>query len=271
MNAQHAFPRMDLHNHTEATAPYQQGDSNFLPYYEKGKDAHLDFMGITDHFHYFWQNTKYVVNQRQHLNTHTYQQPKVFLGVEQTILDHGTIGIRNSGLVPLDYIIISVHWMSYGGRLGRKELAPILKDSRKLQKLIDTAKMYYERGMTNPKIQTLPKIIGHPFSFIMHSEEITPVICESLHWMCQKCAANHVAIELNRSDIVSLSKSTTPEAKEILKNWMNAIKENHTLVTIGSDAHRLVDIGKVDEIYEVVESYQIPVKNLVSMDFFKRT
>jgi hypothetical protein len=88
----------DLHVHTEATAPYMKGDARLAPYHERGKVRNLAFMGISDHYHYFWQATRYVRAQRVHIDAANYADPRMYLGVEQTILSNNPLALKRKEL-----------------------------------------------------------------------------------------------------------------------------------------------------------------------------
>jgi histidinol phosphatase-like PHP family hydrolase len=263
--------RFDLHVHTEATAPYMKGDARLAPYHERGKARRLAFMGISDHYHYFWQATRYVREQRAHIDGAGYEDPRMYLGVEQTILgDKGQIGIRGSGREVLDYIILSIHWMSVGGRLDRTTIASILQSPAKASRLVETAKRYYRSGMDNPKLVRLPKIIGHPFSFLAHQEGPVPGLFDAVDWLCKLCAENHVAYEVNIEAVPSDVTRPTEQQDAYWRHLSESLNAHQPRVAISSDAHHLEAIGNVDPAISCMERYGCKPSLLLDESFFER-
>jgi histidinol phosphatase-like PHP family hydrolase len=263
-----SMARFDLHIHTESTAPYMKGDARLAPYHERGRAKQLAFMGISDHYHYFWQATSYVQQQRAHIDATGYSEPRVYLGVEQTILgDKGQIGIRGSGREELDYIILAIHWMSVGGRLGREAIASLLQSPEKRTKVVDTAKRYYQRAMTNPRLSRIPKIIGHPFNFLTSHHEPFPELLDALDWLCKTCAEHHVAYELN-TDAVPRDVATASVGLDIYWEHLASVLNGYkTPVALGSDAHRLETIGGIDPLLARMDRFKICKQLLVDERF----
>ena len=263
--------RFDLHVHTEATAPYMQGDANLIPYHEHGAAQRLDFMGITDHVHYFWQRTRYFRAQREHLDTHEYLVPKLYLGAEQTILSRGgRIGLRESGRTVLDYIILAIHWMPVGGRLGHDVIDRVMQSEEKMRKLIAIALDFYRNAMVNPKLTRLPKIIGHPFNFIAFEQRQRPLVLDAIDALCKQCADHHVAFEINRDAIPRDLVSIDAPHDEYWTQLVASLNAYNVMVTLGSDAHKLENIGTIDQIISCIERYQLKMSLLVNESFFEK-
>jgi histidinol phosphatase-like PHP family hydrolase len=266
--------KFDLHIHTEATAPYLQGDSQLEQYHQRGEAARLQFMGISDHYHYFWQKTRYVHQQRAHLNTHNYTNPMMFLGVEQTILsDSGRIGIRSDGIAVLDYILLAVHWMSYGGRLNKRDLVKIWLDTRKRQKLCTFAFNYYINAVKNSKIARLPKILAHPLSFGINHITYYPEITETYLKLIDFCGKEHIALELNtdllpRPDNMKNPHEIPDDQRAFFTTIFKAFNENRVQISLGSDAHRLENIGKVDALLDLAHAYRLNMDLLLKPEIF---
>ena len=263
--------RSDMHVHTEATAPYQQGDSNLAPYHERGASAALDFMGISDHYHYFWQKTRYVRAQRAAIDAAKFTSPTMYLGVEQTILSKsGRIGIRDSGLEGLDYVILAIHWMPVGGRLGHEEIEAAVATPQRLEKLIAIAKQYYKRAMTNPRLARVPKIIGHPFNFLLPQHANAPGVIDALDWLCKTCAEHQVAYEINKDVLPRDLSSIDPAHDATWKALAIALDDNKPPVSIGSDAHKLDNIGTIDPILSCMAHYNVDSSLLLDERFLAR-
>lgn len=246
-----------------------KGDARLGPYYERGKATHLAFMGISDHYHYLWQATRYVQQQRAHIDAARYADPRVFLGVEQTILgEKGQIGIRGSGRVVLDYIILAIHWMSIGGRLGKDAIAPILQSPAKRAKLVDTAKRYYIGAITNPRLSRIPKIIGHPFNFLANNHPPFPELLDAVDWLCKLCADNHVAYEINLDAVPRDIARPTEQQDDIWRHLATSLNEHGTRVSLGSDAHRLDAIGNVDPAISRMAQFGCKPALLIDESFF---
>jgi histidinol phosphatase-like PHP family hydrolase len=197
------------------------------------------------------------------------------LGVEQTILsDKGRIGIRSSGINHLNYIILAVHWMSIGGRLGRKELYPIVKNPEKMKKLIKTAQNFYKNALENPRLTTIPKIIGHPLNFL-HKLNLSPeVVIDACDLVCQYCSENNAAIELN-IDLLPPKKELIDKEthsdyySQFYTGFFKSINDHKTLVSLGSDAHRLENIGKIEPLTHLGEIYGLNSNLFLNENFFK--
>jgi histidinol phosphatase-like PHP family hydrolase len=263
--------RFDLHVHTEATAPYMQGDANFLPYHERGAAQHLEFMGITDHVHYFWQHTRYFRAQREHLNKNDYTAPKIFLGAEQTILSRsGRIGLRESGREVLDYVILAIHWMPVGGRLGHDTIDRVLQSEETTKKLVAIAMDFYRNAITNPKLASIPKVIGHPFNFIAFKQGFRSIVLGAIDDLCKQCADHHVAFEINSDAIPRDLSSIDAPHDEYWKQLVASLNAHDVMVTLGSDAHRLENIGNIDQILSCIDRYKLKTSLLVDESFFEK-
>nr|MDO8115002.1 PHP domain-containing protein [Candidatus Sigynarchaeota archaeon] len=263
--------RFDLHVHTEATSPYMQGDAQLETYHDHGAQRQLDFMGISDHYHYFWQDTRFVQAQRAHLNAHAYVNPRLFLGVEQTILSkNGRIGIRNSGRKVLDYMILAIHWMPVGGRLSYNVMVKILKSQGKTAKLLEIAKQFYRNAVLNPKLSRLPKIIGHPFNFVVGGHESVPAVHDAIDWLCKFISEEHVAFEINRDSIPRNPAIIDAHVDKYWKLLSDAVNSYHVMLTLGTDAHHLDAIGCIDPMLDFVEKYKIDKTLLVDESFFSK-
>jgi histidinol phosphatase-like PHP family hydrolase len=264
--------RHDIHIHTEATSPYLKGDANLLPYYAQGQKNSLDFMAITDHFHYFWQNTQYVINQRKFLDHMSFLNPRVYLGVEQTILsESGRIGIRNSGLNELDFIILSIHWMSIGGRLHVSEIEKVKKNPPKYAKFIQMAKNYYQNVIDNPKIRNIPKILGHPWHFLIDHLN-TPIvsIIDGFEFVCKICAQNNIALEINLGSIPKdLDLNQKSIMLELWQDLFSLFREYKPMIAFATDSHQLKNIGQIDPILQLIQKFGLNDQNSISESFFE--
>ncbi|MFX0101840.1 MAG: PHP domain-containing protein [Candidatus Hodarchaeota archaeon] len=253
---------IDTHVHTEGTSPYMKGDSNLKPYHEAAKNKGLAGVAITDHFHYFWQDHKYVRLQREHIEQANYKDPVMLLGVEQTILGRkGHVHFRKSHLKYLDFMNISVHWIT-GLNGSKMNGAGVMKIVEKILAgretgwyLVSTYFNYINNALYNEKIKGIPKIASHVFYGFIERGFFHPKVLNYYDVLFENLKDTNSFFEVNGKALDAIyDQETFPvnhpdllEKEEFLSGLANIAKTKGVKLATGSDAHRLGDIGKFSE------------------------
>ena len=279
--------------HTEGTAPYLKGDSNLKPYFEAGKKKNLKLMSITDHFHYIWQNPKYLFYQREFIdtklntnsngdkNTNKRDLPRVLLGAEHTILNNkGKVSIRKKTTGILDMVNLSVHWFGIGipgfikgTRLSGDDMKKVgLFFKEKNSKGRDFLKYTtngYINALKSPKLKDKPKIICHAWNEYFKTGLYLPEILEDAEQIFQVLKEENAAFEFNNKACTNILNSLEQDHnKSLLKRddylmsteeftleLFKLISKYKLWISISSDAHTLNDIGNFSSSIELIEKF----------------
>jgi histidinol phosphatase-like PHP family hydrolase len=291
---------IDTHIHTEATAPYLKGDSNLKPYHDAGKRANLNIMCVTDHFHYIWQNPKYLAFQRDFINKNVDTSPKILLGAEHTILNHkGNVGIRKKTIPLLDLVNLSVHWFGmgtpgfFGGtRLREDDMNKVRnyfkENNPKGRQFLKYSTNAFINSLHSPKLRNVPKIICHPWDEYISSGIFLPEMIEDAELIFAAIKEENAAYEFNNgtcSNLLSHLEQSANEdnianeiyqipVRDFILDLFKLISKYQVWISVSSDAHKLENIGRLDSSIQLIEEFGQKVNldgvKLVNDDFFNR-
>lgn len=155
---------------------------------------------------------------------------KVFRGAEANFMDlDGTLDFTDEQLKKLDIVIVSCHKECLAPNATKEQITRMM-----------------EKTLKNPYID----IIGHP------DNPIYPVDIDTLARLAK---ANNKALEINNS-----SPAARPGSKPICREIISAAKKYNTLLSVGSDAHYHLTIGKFDYALKLLEEYNIPQEQIIN-------
>ena len=154
---------------------------------------------------------------------------KVFCGAEANFMDlAGNLDFTAEQLSKLDLVIASCH----------KECSPQGSKEEITAMLL--------AAMQNPYVD----IIGHP------DNPIYPADADAIAEAAARC---HKALEINNS-----SPAARPGSEGICREIIQAAKRHGTLLSVGSDAHYHLVVGKFDYALGLLEELDFPAERVVN-------
>lgn len=194
---------------------------------------------------------------------------KVHIGAE---VDINTIGgdlsITNEQASRIDYVMIGIHW---------PPTLPPLVDYIDLQEPARLLEAYCSYNRIRPEDFSVERLIGDMFTSMINAIARNPFVhilahpagfATSLGMFCiemgasewfeklaNALAANHVAYELNAGAL----REYSPEALEgFVKPLMLTCARAGVMFTVGSDAHRIDEVGDLGLALQMREELEIP-------------
>ncbi|MGL4630638.1 MAG: helix-hairpin-helix domain-containing protein [Leadbetterella sp.] len=196
--------RGTVHNHST----YSDGSHTLKQMADYAKSMGLSYFGIADHS----QTAQYanglspqtVLKQHQEIEAlnSTFQDFKIFKGIESDILLNGDLDYENQILASFDYVVASVH-------------SVLNMDEKK-------ATIRLLKAIENP----YTSILGHLSGRLLLSRNGYPLDYPKI---IDACAANKVAIELNAS----------PYRLDIDWKWICRCMDKGVWISINPDAHSM--------------------------------
>lgn len=154
---------------------------------------------------------------------------KVFKGAEANFMDFdGNLDFTDAQLKKLDIVIASCH----------KECLP----SGTKEQITNMM----TKVITNPHVD----IIGHP------DNPLYPVDIDQIARLAKE---HDKALELNNS-----SPAARPGSEALCREIILAAKRHGTLLSVGSDAHYHLVVGKFDYVNALLEEYKIPETQVIN-------
>ena len=207
---------VDLHTHTIASGhAYGTIRENALAAREKG----LTGLGVSDHAPgipgvsdpIYFTNLRAVPRQLYGVN--------IYYGVENNVLNDGTMSLNDRYLALLDYCIAGIHGTCYEDQGIEKNTENMI------------------RCMENPKT-----------FFLSHPDDGTwPLDYEILVPAAKRCG---VALEVNNSSVRGAWKKNCIEN---IHTYLKLCMEYKTCIFVGSDAHDPSNIGRFDEAVALLD------------------
>lgn len=207
---------MDLHTHTLASGhAYGTVRENALAASEKG----LIGLGVTEHgpgmpgscHPLYFTNIDYIPRQLYGVN--------VYYGVENDMMDGGTMSLQDRAMSVLDYAIVGIHATCY-------------KDqgiSRNTDNLI--------KCMSNPKV-----------FFVSHPDDSTyPLDYEALVPAAKELG---VALEVNNN---TLRRGWKKNCVQNIKTYLDLCMRYRTNIIVSSDAHDPSTVGRFQEAIALLD------------------
>ena len=212
------IPRVDLHTHTNWT----DGENTLVEMFDAAKKQNLDYIFFSEHSRkssvgWFDEFVKDVKNLDD-------KKCKAYAGTEVKVLNlNGDLDLNEDIEKKSDFIMASVH--RFPGEKGN-----IIKKKSKLEP-VQALKIEYELSMAaieNPK--TL--ILGHPFGMSLKRFNAVPEKKKFID-IIKKCKLYNKVFEVNAN--------YHPDINFLIDE---CLKEN-TLISLGSNAHNIRDVGKI--------------------------
>lgn len=154
---------------------------------------------------------------------------KVFKGAEVNFMDfEGNLDFTDKQLKKLDIAIVSCH----------KECLPT-GSQQEITAMV-------EKVIKNPYID----IIGHPDN---------PMYPMDIDYIARLAKEHNKALEINNS-----SPAARPGSENLCSELILAAKRHGTLLSVGSDAHYHLIVGKFDYAMALLNEYDIPQEQVVN-------
>ena len=215
-------PLCDLHMHSTWT----DGEGTVEEIILQAKNVGLTEIAITDHIRkestYFEDYHKEILNLREKHNFN------VWVGFEAKVNNFdGEIDVAQEVLKKADLSIVSVHRFPLGRKLiAAKDFSSEISQTIELELSLAALR----RGGFS--------VLGHPggMSLRLHKE----FRAEFFEEIIEECVKSGIAFDFN--------SSYHENSKDILKELF---KKHNPLISIGSDAHRLMHIGNCQKLFAI--------------------
>jgi histidinol-phosphatase (PHP family) len=268
--------RMDYHLHTAVTI---DGNMHEMEACERALVLGIQEIAFTNHV---------MLNQPDHLISPTaftrhwesiqgYQEQypglRILLGIEMDYYpgreDEISDKIRfYEALIgrPFDLILGAIHDIN-GGFFSNRAVAV---DFFKNRDLVATYREYYELAACAVRSQ-LFDIMAHPDLIKKYTHQLTPFVPlesykDAIEVYIAELVACGVGIEINTKGMKLPVREAYP-SNQFLELYLARVRDSGSdpLITIGSDAHKAMNIGYgFSEVYQLLQHYN--VSNLVSFD-----
>ncbi|MCP4522517.1 MAG: DNA polymerase/3'-5' exonuclease PolX [Cytophagales bacterium] len=201
-----------LHNHST----YSDGKNTLSDMADYCQELGYQYLGISDHsktaFYANGLSEERLVQQHQEIDelNSSYNNFKIFKGIESDILGDGSLDYADDVLANFDFIVASIH-------------SGLSMTEKKATERLITA-------IENP----YTTILGHPTGRLLLRREGYPINHAKI---IDACAENNVCIEINAN----------PWRLDIDWRWVNYALEKNVLISINPDAH--INEGLLDMYY----------------------
>jgi len=217
---------IDYHIHTS----WSDGNYTIEEAVERAKEIGLSAIAITDHAR---KDSQWVPNYLKHLSNikNKERELKIIKGIEVKIIDtSGEIDLNRNWLQNLDVVLVGVHKI------------PGVNDKNDLVRIKERIPhIYAELILAAIKKVQLPKptIIAHPGKYLRENH-LNYIPREYWEEIADEAKKNNKIIEYNTS-------SPLP------KDFLQLLISKNIKISIGSDAHKLEEIGKgVKEAIKII-------------------
>ncbi|MEN6348184.1 MAG: PHP domain-containing protein [Syntrophomonas sp.] len=215
------IPLIDFHLHTNWT----DGHNNEMEMYFQASVLGLEYILFSEHVRR--TSSEWFGRFANSIKQLPFNSCKAYVGAETKVSDYnGNIDCSITIIDNCDFVIASVHRFP-----DKLNLEPIEFKNVPAEEAIELEYQLSIRVLDNPDVD----ILGHPFGMCLSRYNIIPPV-ELFGALAKKAAINGVAIEVN--------SSYNPYPWDLIK----LCKNEGALVTLGSDAHCIEDVGKVVRI-----------------------
>jgi histidinol phosphatase-like PHP family hydrolase len=276
-------PSSDFHVHTHYSGCCKE-TYGIKEAWDAARDRGIETLGISDH------DVPYKNQYLKKQHAIASKLENVLLGMEVSIrYGDGKILVSRKNLQLLDYFLISEHihimpsWTLM--KKGRKNFKSWWKDPGERFKI---EKFYQKHAMMTYKAleKNKPDILAHPWRYPWHGGILDKATLEVYEKVLHLAGKLGVKIELSRS-VMSLVISDLegkgvenfeleefPSWKgqmehelmrpvEFFKLYSRSCVANGIEFTLGSDAHRLVDIANYPDLDKIIKTLAIPEKIII--------
>ena len=146
----------------------------------------------------------------------------------------------------------------------------IQEESEMLDHIVDIVKSMYINVLEKHK----PEILVHPFSTLMRCDFTHKSLLDIFDSVCEVCQETGTSIEINKSQIDDSVINPAPvlidhpdvPPKDVFYDQMIKISQKYDITySLGSDAHRLRDVGDIKPCVEIIRDYQINPKKVLNL------
>ncbi|MFX0101037.1 MAG: PHP domain-containing protein [Candidatus Hodarchaeota archaeon] len=276
-------PASDFHVHTHYSGCCKE-TYGIKEAWNAARERGVETLGISDHDVPF--KNQHLKKQRVIVS----ELENVMLGLEVSIRDgNGKIMVSRENLELLDYFLISEHihimpsWTLM--KKGRKNFTSWWKNPQERYKI---EKFYKKHAMMTFKAleRNKPDILAHPWRYPWHGGILDKATLDVYEKVLQKAAKLGVRIELSRSvmnlvisdiegrGVKSINIEEFPSWKgemdhelmqplEFFKRYAKNCLANGVEFSLGSDAHKLAEIGNFPNIDNFIKVLDIPENKIV--------
>ncbi len=237
---------------------------------ESSEKRGLAGVGISDHSNYPRQNVKFLEIQRQEIITFG-MQARMRLGLEVTILDRkGHLGVNPKVLNRLDFIILAEHLhiaKIFSEFYHIKDKAVKWRDAGNVEQLRDLGMKTQELTCAGLKSSPPHAILAHPWRFFLSRKIYEPVLLELTPRLCEIAQERGVALEMPGGHLKAWGNRTQQRPLyEFIRSFWRIVGGYDLRISLGSDAHRIADLGAFPDITPAFNDFGLSPKRLLGLD-----
>ncbi len=234
---------------------------------------------ISDHIHYNEDDEYFpeTLNLAKGLIAKSIDKP-LFLASEITFADsEGNLPLHPRSKKYLSYTLIGAHYIPGTSinmedtHQGKSTLYQWLEeDYEKLSQLFEIVESMYTKGIA----KNSPDILVHPFSTILRCDFAHVELLSVFEKICEICQETRTAIEINRSEIrrfiefpnpVSIEHPDVPPLRDFYHKLISIMAKYDILISLGSDAHNLNDVGDIGPCVDMINTYHISPDRILNL------
>jgi len=263
------IPIVDWHVHTKYSSCCKENYGIF-EVGEAADTAGLAGAGISDYSNNQHFNVKFLETQRKEMVTFGLQA-SMRLGLEITILDReGHLSVNPKALDQLDFVIVAEHLdvaKNFDEFHNLKKKVEHWRDAGEVAKIRDIAIKTQELmcgGMLTSPPHT---ILAHPWRFFLSRQIYEPTILELTPRLCEVAQERGIAIEMPGSHLkVWSDREQQHSLYEFLRSFWRLVGHYDVQIALGSDAHRIVDVGVFPEMSSAFNDLGLSPRRLLSFE-----
>ncbi len=263
------FPLVDWHVHTRYSSCCKE-DYGVFEVGQAAEELGLAGVGITDHSNYQRHNVKFLATQRQEMVTFG-MQSRIRLGLEVTILDRkGNLGVNPKALERLDFIILAEHLhiaKMFSEFHKIKEKAVQWRDEGDTEKIKDLGVQTQELMCAGLQSSSPHAILAHPWRFFLSRKIHEPSLIDLTPRLCEVAQERGIAIEMPGSHLrIWADRSQQRPDYEFIQSFWRVVSGYDVRIALGSDAHRLADLGVFPELSSAFNDFGLSPNRLLRLE-----
>jgi histidinol phosphatase-like PHP family hydrolase len=220
---------------------------------DRARERGVKYLGLTDHVFGF-TDPAILKCVRQDCSPRD-GDPEVFFGCEADVMSVGSTTVTPEMIDTLDYIMVAAN--HFANDWQKMVEMPISNDP-------EVVGRHFLKMFNYAATLDYADVIVHPFYVMPGSFDVAAIYTlteKDLIPGIESAAANGIAVEISR-------RSITPEHIDFLTPFYRLCKEAGVKFSVGSDSHRLEDVGRTDVLTPLIrelglqdEDFWIPKKN----------
>lgn len=227
------FARSDIHVHTRLS-PCGQDEMTPGAIIRAAAEQGIEYLGISDHIHPFTDHS--ILDSVREECRAAPDSIRVFVGCEADIMAVGETVLDTALAAKADFVMVAANHFQ-DPSVSRPAAGGMRAVAR-----------HFLDMFTYAASLELADVIAHPF-FVMPDtyDPLAPAAIteDELRPAVELAAKNHIAVEISR-------RALTPEQKPFLINFYRVCKQAGLMFAIGSDAHRLADVGRTYLVEQLI-------------------